>query len=71
MTDLTGTRKAANRIMRELNPKIDWHIHCVHHKDQNPFNNSLDNLEIMTKKEHTLHHRNLVAIQRVIHLYTW
>jgi hypothetical protein len=34
----------------------DWHIH---HKDHNPGNNALDNLEVMSCKDHLAHHGNL------------
>jgi len=30
----------------------------VHHKDEDPTNNSLDNLQVMTRREHMAHHRN-------------
>lgn len=30
--------------------------YMVHHKDHDKFNNSIDNLEIMTAKEHNNHH---------------
>jgi hypothetical protein len=30
----------------------------VHHKDGNPFNNELENLEIMTRSQHTGYHTN-------------
>lgn len=30
---------------------------CVHHKDGNRANNALENLEIMTRSDHTRHHR--------------
>ena len=33
----------------------------VHHKDFNPRNNSLDNLEVITRIEHAERHRNDVA----------
>ena len=49
-------RKEANNLMRQLHPEIDWHLHCVHHIDGNPFNNSLDNLQIMKQAEHIKHH---------------
>ena len=29
----------------------------VHHKDENPWNNSPDNLQLMTRSHHTIHHR--------------
>ena len=30
-------RGVANKWMRLMYPEIDWHIHCVHHIDKNPF----------------------------------
>lgn len=30
---------------------------CVHHKDRDKSNNSIDNLEIMTRAEHIKHHQ--------------
>lgn len=32
--------------------------HCVHHKDKNPLNNNMDNLEIVTIYEHRKIHSN-------------
>jgi len=44
-------------IMEEyLKCKIEYPL-LVHHKDENPSNNSLDNLEVMTHKEHVEHHK--------------
>lgn len=36
---------------------IDPKIHHVHHKDENIYNNSLDNLEVLPKEEHLKGHR--------------
>lgn len=29
---------------------------CVHHKDENKLNNSIENLQLMTREEHARHH---------------
>lgn len=63
------SRKEARELIRGLKPEIDWHLNCVHHKDQNPFNNSLNNLEIMRKQEHTRYHRNLKLIRRLLRAF--
>jgi hypothetical protein len=44
-------RKKAKELGLELDNK-----HCVHHIDENPENNSLDNLMYMTKKDHNALH---------------
>jgi hypothetical protein len=33
---------------------------CIHHIDENPLNNSLENLKILCRKHHSLHHRTSV-----------
>lgn len=30
--------------------------HVIHHKDENKYNNTIDNLDMMTKSEHTIYH---------------
>lgn len=32
--------------------------YCIHHKDHNKLNDRLDNLELMTRSEHTIHHNH-------------
>ena len=39
---------------------------CVHHKDGNKLNNSLSNLEVMSRSEHQKHHMALHPGERVI-----
>lgn len=36
----------------------------VHHKDHDPFNNQLDNLEVITQTEHINHHRKEMVEKR-------
>ena len=50
------SRLEARKIMYQLHPKIDWHIHYIHHLDGNPLNNDLDNLVIMNRAMHTRLH---------------
>ena len=43
----------------------------VHHKDKNPFNNDLENLEIMANKEHSkLHLKNLWETMYLDEIYS-
>lgn len=45
--------------------------HHVHHRDENPLNNSIDNLECLPGREHHSHHvghRDLHAPERLAHL---
>lgn len=49
------------RLGRRLAPN-----ECVHHKDENRQNNADDNLELMTKGEHSRLHRYLEAERRAI-----
>ena len=51
-----SSRREANNLMRQLYPNFDWHLHCVHHKDENPFNNDINNLLIIKRAEHTKLH---------------
>jgi HNH endonuclease len=46
------------RVMSEHLARDLGRWEFVHHKDGDPLNNSLDNLEIMTPAEHTREHRN-------------
>jgi hypothetical protein len=55
---IRDSRALANKLMRTLHPEIDWHMYCVHHIDENPFNNDINNLKIINKSEHTALHRS-------------
>lgn len=44
-------KKVEKAIGRKLKP---WEV--IHHKDHNSENNTLSNLEVMTKKEHDILH---------------
>ena len=49
--------KFDSKFFEEINGMIVLkQCYDVHHKDENKQNNSLDNLEIVTKSEHTTHH---------------
>jgi len=55
--------KARRKLMAHLNVSEPFpaNIH-VHHKDRNPFNNDLDNLQLMSSSEHiSLHSREYWA----------
>ena len=44
---------------------LNWFESCeVHHKDGNVFNNTLENLECLTKEEHKEAHRQLRASKK-------
>lgn len=47
-----------HRLIMEsyLNCTLESYL-IVHHRDENPSNNSLDNLEVMTYKEHNNYHK--------------
>ncbi len=50
-------REHRHLMQLHLNRKLD-RSEFVHHKDENPLNNNLDNLEIMSNSEHTIiHHK--------------
>jgi hypothetical protein len=40
----------------KLRPETDGFVFCTHHKDENRYNNSLDNLEVLCKRCHQLEH---------------
>lgn len=44
---------------------LDPGVYAVHHKDENPRNNLLENLEVLTHEEHRRVHRD-VAIQNIV-----
>lgn len=59
-TEMRRLRKQARLIMskylnRELLPWED-----VHHKDENVFNNEIDNLEVLTRKDHLEKHAGII-----------
>lgn len=39
------------------NVALGWND-CIHHKDENPFNNNIDNLELMTLSSHAKYHNH-------------
>ena len=43
-------------IMKQLYPNTFNKFSVVHHKDHNKFNNSIENLELMSIQEHSRHH---------------
>ncbi|HHT9145683.1 MAG TPA: HNH endonuclease [Candidatus Wunengus sp. YC61] len=45
------SRRQARKLMGVFGPMMD-----VHHKDEDPLNNRIDNLEIMGRGEHQRHH---------------
>ena len=54
------TNKSEHRfIYEQINNKIEK-CHVIHHKDFNSLNNSLNNLELMTKKEHDKYHGDCI-----------
>jgi len=60
--------KDGNTCYRKLlNLEKDFYT-VVHHKDGNRSNNKLDNLEIMTRKEHNILHNKLRAAHRELQL---
>ena len=53
------SRHKARQIMKELHPDLKS-TDIIHHKDRNPFNNNIDNLQIMAShKEHLSLHAKL------------
>lgn len=50
-----GSRQKARRLIRALGYRLIPSQH-VHHKDGNPFNNELDNLEVMNGRQHVQEH---------------
>ena len=53
------SRHKARQIMKELHPDLKS-TDIIHHKDRNPFNNNIDNLQIMAShKEHFSLHAKL------------
>jgi len=52
------SREKAHKLMKTLNPEITQKD-IIHHKDENPLNNSVDNLEVMTNSKHLKFHNNV------------
>lgn len=53
LLSLSGNRCRVHRLVAELFiPKVKGRLH-VHHKDHNPLNNSVENLEWVTPKQNT------------------
>ena len=54
----TGTDLLVARLLMEQYLSRDLtKDEVVHHKDENPCNNNLDNLQVMTRSEHMTFHR--------------
>ena len=69
----SGYYKAQHRFGGEYMHRAVWAHHngpipagvCIHHKDHNPANNAIDNLELLTASEHaTLHGKHRAANNR-------
>ena len=58
------SRREARLLMRRLHPDVDWHLHLVHHKDENPLNNAIENLEIKGRSKHTQDHNKKPAFEK-------
>ena len=55
----TDFRNEAREMMKRLHPELSkdfWRVHYVHHIDNNPFNNNLNNLEIVKRRLHRIIH---------------
>lgn len=51
-----------HRLVAKAFPEIcgEWFDECeVHHKDQNPYNNKAENLQVLTAEEHVVIHKDL------------
>ena len=70
---ISSTGKYHNKLLHRLlyedaNNLTLLSTTIVHHKDGNKLNNSLDNLELMTKSEHNrIHHKNKKNSVETIH----
>ena len=54
-----GSRAKARKIMKGLHPNLKS-TEIVHHKDFNPLNNNIDNLQIVSsQKEHLALHKGI------------
>ncbi len=61
----TAFRREARELMMENNPHLGrefWYTHHIHHKDCNPMNNNMENLEIVERSEHQKIHINMPYI---------
>ena len=60
MTKKSEIEKSRQEARLKMNyyskPELSRWTHHVHHKDENPLNNNIDNLEILTIKEHLIKH---------------
>ena len=57
-SEIGATHKEARDLMRVLYPNLFTRTDVVHHIDQNPFNNNLNNLIIIDRWEHQkLHYK--------------
>ena len=53
------SRTEAREMIKRLHPELSkdfWRVHYVHHIDNNPFNNNLNNLEIVKRRLHRIIH---------------
>jgi len=52
-----GVKVLEHRMVWEDNFGLIPEGKCIHHKDSNKLNNKLENLELVTPKEHSRYHR--------------
>lgn len=38
---------------------------CLHHIDNNPLNNTLDNIQILCRKDHSIYHSTIRHVERI------
>lgn len=55
VSKITSRRQARKIMEKKLGRKLDT-FEYVHHKDGNPFNNDVENLEVKTPKTHSIVH---------------
>jgi len=64
-TTKDGKHKGKHRaIMEQVIGRELSTLEYVHHKDGNPLNNAPDNLEVMTPKDHSVHHNQKYAVTK-------